>query len=334
MCTLQKIRENIHNRVQSQVKVRLQHRTMCGIQAFSLQELTSINANGRSLAANRKTGESRSYRALHDSRIVPNVFRLILNILPSSQNLYCSLDHSQFGPFCIAVLAVSFRKGRAIPFWCQVNVSEAGLMKPLLVALEELAGQISPEQKLILVMDRWFCGKNLLSLIQSKGWYFISRAKYDRRVEVPWDDDPLPVGEVSREETSVRYKGMSLRLIRSSLRPGMKEDEPWFLLTNLPTESTRRQVLNRYAERFEIEECFKDMKWLQRLEWQQIRKPEVLQTLLLFVFLGWWLFWKLFKSEMTVAPNPKHQLSWFRQAVEQLHQLSWPSELRFTPLTP
>jgi len=40
----------------------------------------------------------------------------------------------------------------------------------------------------------------------------------------------------------------------------MKEPEPWFLLTNLPEEVTYRQVLNSYAERFEIEECFKDMK--------------------------------------------------------------------------
>jgi len=31
------------------------------------------------------------------------------------------------------------------------------------------------------------------------------------------------------------------------------------------------QVVNRYAERFEIEESFKDMKWLNRLEWQQIK---------------------------------------------------------------
>jgi hypothetical protein len=37
----------------------------------------------------------------------------------------------------------------------------------------------------------------------------------------------------------------------------MKDPEPWFLLTNLPSEGeaavTRRQVLNRYTERFEIE---------------------------------------------------------------------------------
>lgn len=69
----------------------------------------------------------------------------------------------------------------------------------------------------------------------------------------------------------------------------MKDPEPWSLLTNLPEDITRRMVLHRYAEQFEIEEAFKDVKWLQRLEWQPIRKPEVIRNLLLFVFLGWWL---------------------------------------------
>jgi hypothetical protein len=124
-------------------------------------------------------------------------------------------------------------------------------MKLLLAALDELALVISSDQKLVLVMDRWFCGINLLTLIQSKGWYFISRAKYDRRVEVPWENGAIPVGEVGREETDVVYKGLGLRLIRSTFRPGMKEPESWFLLTNLPDEISFRQILNRYAERFE-----------------------------------------------------------------------------------
>jgi hypothetical protein len=115
-------------------------------------------------------------------------------------------------------------------------------------------------------------------------------------------------------------------LIRYELRAGMKDPEPWFLLTNLPDEITRRQVLNRYAERFEIEEAFKDMKWLQRLEWQRVRKPEVIRTLLLFVFLGWWLTWRyvantLSKEIPQTKLHPKKRLSWFRQAWEYLQRL-------------
>lgn len=49
-----------------------------------------------------------------------------------------SLDHSQFGPFCIAVSAVSSRAGRAISICCQANISAGALIGPLLVALQEL----------------------------------------------------------------------------------------------------------------------------------------------------------------------------------------------------
>lgn len=101
----------------------------------------------------------------------------------------------------------------------------------------------------------------------------------------------------------------------------MKDPEPWFLLTNLPEEVTRRQILNRYSERFEIEEAFKDTKWLQRLEWQQVRKPEVMQNLLLFAFLGWLLLWK-YKDRSVQKFNsrihPKKRLSWFRAAWKHL----------------
>jgi len=43
----------------------------------------------------------------------------------------------------------------------------------------------------------------------------------------------------------------------------MKDPEPWFLLTNLPEGITRTMVLNRYAECFETEEAFKDVKRLE-----------------------------------------------------------------------
>lgn len=92
-------------------------------------------------------------------------------------------------------------------------------------------------------------------------------------------------------------------------------------------------ALHRYAERFEIEEVFKDSKWLQRLEWQQVRKPEVIRSLLLFVLPGWWLLWRYVRPSAAKNAHqrklhPKKRLSWFRLAWEELQRL-----LR-TPLLP
>jgi hypothetical protein len=220
-----------------------------------------------------------------------------------------------------------------------VNVSEAGLIAPLLAALEELFVFLrvnAPSLQLVLVMDRWFASDRLFTLFETYGTFFIARTKSDKLVQLPWDPSwwKEPIHDISHEELPITYHKHKLRLIRSDYNPNMKDPEPWFLLTNLPSEGagslTRRQVLNRYTERFEIEEAFKDVKWLQRLEWQRIRKPAVIRNLLLFVFLGWWLPWRYTAKALPKQQqiHPKKRLSWFKQAWEYLQRL-----LR-TPLLP
>lgn len=320
MSMLQKILQAVHHLQQTYIAPAKARRFRLGVMGLSLNEFTSLNAIGRQTSENRWTGENRIRRLVADQELADRLQELLLiEALPSNGLIYCSLDHSQFGPFCIAVLAISARKGRAIPVWCQVNISQAGLMKPLIVALEGLASNLSSDQQLVLVMDRWFCGKKLFRLIQTHDWYFICRAKYGRRVIVPWERKSIPIGEISHYELKIEYRTLPLRMVRSNLRQGMKEPEPWFLLTNLPDAISRRKVLNRYVRRFEIEEAFKDIKWLNRLEWQRIRKPTVMRLLLLFVFLGWWLlWWQRVKQLYSDRVHPKKRLSWFRQAWERL----------------
>jgi hypothetical protein len=311
-------------------------RFFLGVEQFSLSEFSSLNAAGRKLGLNRWTGENRIRRLVTDIVLGDHLQQLLVGEALASHKgqWYCSLDHSQFGPFCIAILAVSHRKGRAIPIWCQVNVSEAGLIAPLLAALQELfqfLNKQAPQLELVLVMDRWFASDKLFSLFESYGIFFIARTKSDKLVQLPWDPSwwKEPIHDISHKELPIIYHSHKLRLIRSDYNEKMKDPEPWFLLTNLPDSITRRMVLHRYADRFEIEEAFKDVKWLQRLEWQRVRKPEVIRTLLLFVFLGWWLLWRYTTKEIQKQKvHPKKQLSWFKEAWEYLQRL-----LR-TPLLP
>lgn len=97
----------------------------------------------------------------------------------------------------------------------------------------------------------------------------------------------------------------------------MKSPEPWFLLTNLPTvKVTRQQILHTYAKRFEIEEYFKDVKWIEGYEWHQIKQLNVARTVFACVFLGWWIFLKTYSTAtnhvQTRKTHPKKWLSWFR----------------------
>ncbi|HEU5188033.1 MAG TPA: transposase [Candidatus Saccharimonadales bacterium] len=340
MSTVQKIRSAVQYLQQTYIAKGKARRFACGVAALSLEAFESLNAAGRGLGLNRFTGENRIRRLVTDTTLADQLQQLLVSEALGSRSgyFYCSLDHSQFGPFCIAVLAVSVRKGRAIPVWCQVNVSEAALAAPLLTALEtlfEFISFVAPKLKLVLVMDRWFASDKLFKLFAKYDTYFIARTKSDKLVQLPWDPSwwKEPIGDISHRELVVAYRKHKLRLVRSDFKDGIKGGEPWFLLTNLPEEITRRQVLNRYAERFEIEESFKDVKWLNRLEWQRVRKPEVIRTLLLFVFLGWWLVWRYVAPSITKQTpqtklHPKKRLSWFRLAWEELQRL-----LR-TPLLP
>lgn len=341
MLTLQKIQCAVQRLQQTYITKGKTRRFACGVAALSLDTFESLNAAGRNSAPNRSTGENRMRRLVTDTVLTDQLQELLVREMFTNRQGYwhCSLDHSQFGPFCIAVLAVSVRKGRAIPVWCQVNLSEAALVAPLLAALEALLvalATIAPKLKLVLVMDRWFASDKLFELFaQFDGAYFIARTKSDKRVRLPWDPSwwRTPILEVSQVELPITYRAHKLRLVRSELLPSMKDPEPWFLLTNLPEEVTRRQLLNRYSERFEIEEAFKDLKWLNRLEWQRVRKPEVIHSLLLFVFFGWWLLWRyvaptVIRQASQKKLHPKKRLSWFR--------LSWEYSQRLlrTPLLP
>lgn len=192
MSTLQKIRRAVHRAQAKHITKQKAGRFAIGVNQLSLCAFGSLNAAGRALGGNRWTGENRIRRIVTDRGLADQLQQLLLSELFTGRtgHWYCSLDHSQFGPFCIAVLAVSNRAGRAIPVWCQVNVNEAALMQPLLAALEELltvVAELTPNLKLVLVMDRWFAAGQLFSLIEAHGYYFIARTKSDRRVITPWD---------------------------------------------------------------------------------------------------------------------------------------------------
>jgi len=346
MNTLQKINKTVKAIAMDNVPKGKLRRFYTLVEQFSLKVFVSLNSAGRASATNRNTGESRIKRAISDVDLTNHLQDELLKraFAGMSGFVFCSLDYSQFGPFCIAVLAVSFRKGRAIPVWCQVNRSEAALIDPLILKLEQLFANlpsINPNVKLVLVMDRWFASKRLFDLFKKYGTYFIARTKSDKRVRLPWDTSwqRTQILEVSHEEVEIIYCKHELRLIRSTYDGDKRKEtdtEPWFLLTNLPSPTkkgsqdglSRQQILNRYRERFEIEEAFKDIKWLNRLEWQQIKKPEHIRALLLFVFFGKWLLWWIVvpllqkrKREDRVKAHPKKLLSWFREAWEYLDRL-------------
>ena len=159
-------------------------------------------------------------------------------------------DHTQLGNFTVCVLAIQTGRGRAVPFWFQINQGRTNAaIRPLLAGLEELAAQLvaNPRLQPVLVADRWFGSQKLMDFCQTAGWGFLFRTKTDKIVDS--HEGKMPIDQICQYDSRVDYRGQDLRLILSKLRLGM--DQPWWLLTNLTT--SRQRLLQRYAGRWEIE---------------------------------------------------------------------------------
>lgn len=324
MSTIQNIQRRVQHLANKHIPNKLQARFLTGVEALSTKQLSSLNANGRGLSVNRWTGESKVRRVVTDIRFPKLLLTVIVKeFLPGSGRLQLSLDHSTFGCFTLAVFALSAGKGRALPVWCVVTRTGRGhkLLKPLLKGFQVLLDQLSYEQRkrVVVVMDRWFDIPDLLLWLDDNRLKFVVRIKTDRPISVPWVEPhkTIPAGEVSPTDTPATYHGRNWRLVRSDYKPAMKQNEPWFLLTNIPADKlTRRQILRIYARRFEIEEHFRDVKWIQGYEWHRIKKLKTARTIFAFVFLGWWLLLKAYRQPKDYPQarqtHPKKQLSWFR----------------------
>ncbi len=335
MSTIQNICRRVQALACTYIPKKLHPRFFTGVEALSTKGLASLNANGRSLCENRWTGEVRIRRTVTEDRFPVLLMKTILKeFLPKRGTLRLSLDHSTFGTFTIAVFAISAGRGRALPIWCVVTRTGKGhpLLKPLLRGFRSLLDQLSYQQRkrVIVVMDRWFAIPDLLEYLDGEHIGFIVRLKKDTPIGAPWVEPYLTTtaGEVSLPDTPVTYHGHAWRLVRSNLRPGMKSEEPWFLLTNMPAAKlSRQQVLCTYAKRFEIEEHFKDIKWIEGYEWHRMKKLETAKTVFMFVFFGWWLLLRAYRAATAAHRDthrdvhPKKQLSWFRTIWEYWQRL-------------
>jgi hypothetical protein len=303
---------------------KLHPRFFTGVESLATTRLSSLNANGRSLTGNRWTGETRIRRTVTDERFPKLLLTIILKeFIPNRGTLRLSLDHSTFGCFTLAVFALSAGKGRALPVWCVVTRSGKGhvLLKPLLKGFRTLLDQLCYRQRkrLVVVMDRWFAIPELLEWLDDEHIGFVVRLKKGTPLGVPWvePDRTTTAGEVSLPDTPVTYHGRDWRLVISDLKPNMKETEPWFLLTNIPlSKLTRQRILRTYAKRFEIEEYFRDVKWIEGYEWHRMKHLQTARAVFAFVFLGWWLLLKAYGTAgmhaATGRTHPKKRLSWFR----------------------
>jgi hypothetical protein len=317
-----------------------------GLRAYGLQTFQSATGNARMVVANPRTGIRKSERLFKNDKLADTlggVFDSLGLVKPSS---FVAVDHSDMNGLTALVGAVQTRNGRAIPCFVETTYSDrlpgrkdASPRKRALRAaraeerkyrsftghtidaLQDFADRLGFWPK--LVFDRGFGNESIVTHLQAEGVLFYVRLKAGRYVEL--DGERIEVKQLKEKDATISLFGLTLRVIRSP-KDG-KNDEPWYILTNDKT-SSRSKIVKIYYHRFEIEETFKDMKHIFELKRTRLNKPLSLKLLLWFVSLGIALLYQATKqtcaygAERSVSVHPKKQLSWLRQAYEQLQQAS------------
>ena len=198
---------------------------------------------------------------------LPLIESLIKLKFKPGTRLYLALDRTQWKNNNLFVLAIIFSK-RAIPIYWQFLEKKGGsnlaqqqaLIRPLLRFLKNY--------EIVLIGDREFHSVELAKWLKSKKLLFVLRQKKDTYLQLkgqPYQrlDSLEIVPGVKRYLTGLKVRKVkgfgqgAIAIYWKRKYRGRIEDEPWYLLTNLPNLS---EAVKAYKKRVGIEAMFKDCK--------------------------------------------------------------------------
>jgi hypothetical protein len=223
----------------------------------------------------------RFWRFLSNPRIKPESLRSFwinwcIKTFSHDQVIKVAMDWTTLpGNIQCLMIAIPF-KGRAIPllwhilFYEDIKDSQNRIEERLITRLVNLVQDTFPDKKILLTADRGFGRATLFQFLLQKNMLFVIRVKGDvtittkqgKRMSLRTLGKKLFVGTpVWAEQILYRsdsvVTGLNLAAVVAPPQSEGKDPDPWFLVTNLRKPET---TIQRYAERFHIEEWFKDFK--------------------------------------------------------------------------
>lgn len=275
-----------------------------GFWALTEQRITSIRGNARQLVQNPHTAKTKAWRLPKNHRwksVIPKMlqpFRLV-----TGRSVIC-LDFSNFHGWQVLTFALQTRSGRAVPVYFEIikyPITENPQNIFIVRAVERFAAFVGCRPK--LVMDRGFACPHIIKELCKQSHPFVVRIKACKQLAKAEKKLLFKAKHTGRNDQRVwAYEGLGLRLIVSDKKEGAKER--WHLITNDFT-ATRDELMADYYHRFEIEEFFKDAKWLLGLEWVRLFKLNSMTTVLWFVVLGLW-FTEFVRQQLTLPAWKNH----------------------------
>lgn len=173
------------------------------------------------------------------------------------------------------MIAIPF-KGRAIPllwhiiFYSDIKDSQNLIEERLVTRLVNLVQESDSSKRLLLTADRGFGRATLFQFLLRKKVLFVIRVKRDVTIRTHVGKKIIlrTLGKILTPNiyqwfSSITYRGdglvtgLNLVVVVAPVESEGKDSDPWFLITNLKTPQAS---IRRYAERFHIEEWFKDFK--------------------------------------------------------------------------
>ena len=294
-----KQKTSFFNTTLGHVPLRLQRLYTFGFWALCGERVSSMRGNARLVVKNHETAKTKAWRLLKNKRWAVVIPSLLVPLgLVDERSVVC-LDFSTFHGWQVLTFAVQTKKGRAVPvffdiIWYPIKKDSQNIfITQTIEAFVRIVGC-----RPLLVMDRGFACPYIIKKLSLVHHPFIVRVK-GQKLFRNWQNRLFKARNTSKDDQVVRGYTKRLRLVISDL-PG-NGNEPWYLVTN-DFERTRAQIIQRYYYRFEIEEFFKDAKWLHGLEWVKFTKKQSITNLLWFILLGAWL---IYESMQSVPDDPR-----------------------------
>jgi hypothetical protein len=293
-----------------------------GLKAFSLSPFASLASNARQTISNRNTAHSKLFRLVSNKRIIHNFHTILYHIHLVKKHSLVNVDFSTFCGFQTLAFGVQTGKGRAIPVWADCitypitdETSQNIFIIDQMKKFKDVLG-FYPS----FVFDRGFMIPELIKFMVNNNIVFYVRIKAGKNVRVSKEDTKrAAVEKLKDNDSSIWVYGAQLRVIRSE-KPD-NENEPWYILTN-DFGTSREKVIRIYYCRFEIEEVFKDMKYLFTMKKLWIKKKQTFIILLWFVVSAFWIAWltdviAAYLEQQAQVPVKKH-ISWVKLWFEDM----------------
>lgn len=272
-----------------------------GFWALTTERVVSVRGNARLVVPNPHTAKTKAWRLLKNRRwkyVIPMLLQRFH--LVTAESIVC-VDFSDFHRWQILTFAIQTYGGRALPVYFDIlryPITKNSQNIFVVEAIEKFVSIVGCRPK--VVMDRGFACPHIIKYLAQKSHPFVVRVKSIKEF-LNWQQRLFKARNTSKQDQVVTGYKHLLRLVVSDKKKGMKE--PWYLVTN-DFSSSRETIISDYYHRFEIEEFFKDAKWLLGLEWVRFLKIQSMAVVLWFVILGLWFLHTL--QEKISVPHWKN----------------------------